>query len=63
MRKTILATTSVLALAIGGAGVGFAADGRSSPNAGQICRQRRSRPNMAQMLGRLKEQRQTSRAA
>ena len=34
MRKLILASASVLALAIGSAGMGFAADGRSTPNVG-----------------------------
>src|SRR5215469_1680411 len=34
MRRLIITSASVLALAIGGAGVGFAADGRSTPNAG-----------------------------
>ncbi|MBV8099627.1 MAG: peptidoglycan-binding protein [Verrucomicrobia bacterium] len=34
MRKLILASASVLALAIGSSGAAFAADGRSTPNAG-----------------------------
>jgi peptidoglycan hydrolase-like protein with peptidoglycan-binding domain len=34
MRRLILTSASVLALAIGGAGVGFAADGHSTPNLG-----------------------------